>query len=647
MPTGRSVSPAGGRGRQPLIGLALALVLVFGAVHGTPPAEAGQVETEPGITAGQVGPPARTGSRPVGRRVTELPGVVDLIAAPTASELAAAMDVPASDLVSASIGTSDPLGTEVWNKTLSFFPTRGGSFTTLSTGLASSADDPDTNNDETIGGGNPSDDTSYILDGLSTSQGHDLVQLTLALDVPPSFSCFLFDFAYFTEEMPDYLGSRFNDTFIAELGPPGGASTFTIEGSEVVAPNNVAFDPAGNAIDVNSAFGFNPAVPNPDTGTTYDGTSGLLAAGTEVTPGTQVEIVFSIMDLGDSIVDSAVFLDNFRWTTDPPGTCRPGAVPPAIDYFAVGDSVASGHGLMDGRPCRRSDLAYPHRVEEMLQERFRAVTFLTTACSGARAGDPTLTGRRHLAGQIDFVLSSLTERPTLVSVTIGGDDFGWTPAGGWRQFLDTWDMLTAAPRGEFAQWVRSEVRRIKRQLRKGVRRLLRHENVSVVITRYHNPSNTRSLLFRLPGGRCKEAPEFTSDERNTIPCYRRTEFVVHKLNQAHRGVRRALEGTFPGRVALAAVHKEFHGHESPGGRSRRLGWRCGTARPRVGSTWIQHPKDLESNSFPFANARKWFSNWLETVSRAGTWRGDCHHPNERGARAFAQAVNDAALAMGL
>lgn len=242
-----------------------------------------------------------------------------------AAGLAAAMDAPAADIASASIGTSDPLGEGVGDSALAGFPTLGPTFAILSTGFAASADDPDANNGETVGGGGTFDDVSAMLGGLNNSQGNDLVQLTLQLNVPVSVNCLTFDFAFFSEEWPDFFGSNFNDTFIAEIGAPGAASTFSIVGNDVTAPNNFAFDPLGEVLDVNSGFGFNPGDPNPDTGTTYDGGSGLLRASTPVTPGATVEVVFSIMDLGDSLLDSAVFLDAFQWGALTELECQPGA----------------------------------------------------------------------------------------------------------------------------------------------------------------------------------------------------------------------------------------------------------------------------------------------------------------------------------
>lgn len=262
----------------------------------------------------------RTSSQPAAAE----PGIS---AGVSAAELAAAMDVPEGDIVLADLGTSDPQGVGLADSALAAFPTGGSTFAILATGLAESADDPDTNNDETVGDEQSDDDVSYQLDGLNNSQGNDLVQLTLQLNVPETMNCFTFDFGFFSEEWPDWYGSEFNDTFIAELGPPGAASTFAIVGDEVQAPNNIAFDPDGNVLDVNSGFGFDPGNPNPDTGTTYDGSSGALSASAVAEPDTTIEIVFSVMDLGDSILDSAVFLDNFRWSNVPPEVCQPGAEP--------------------------------------------------------------------------------------------------------------------------------------------------------------------------------------------------------------------------------------------------------------------------------------------------------------------------------
>lgn len=129
---------------------------------------------------------------------------------------------------------------------------------------------------------------------------------------------------------------------------------------------------------------------------------------------------------------------------------------PEIEYFALGDSNASGHGLMptareaDGTTCRsngascceangdsccrRSPTAYPHKVANELRRRYRDVHVHHFACSGATT--------RQLAGQVTWVGHGLgpvpTERPVLVSITVGANDFPWQDADKTGKLL-LWD----------------------------------------------------------------------------------------------------------------------------------------------------------------------------------------------------------------
>ena len=226
----------------------------------------------------------------------------------TPGAIATAMDIDPAVLVSASLGTSDPRGAGTHTGSLGLsFPQEGADFGILATGLVESADDPDTNNSETLGGGGQGDDVSFTLNGLNTAAGNDLVQLTLVLNAPVASDCLLFRFGFYSEEFPDFVNQGFNDTFVALLNG-----------------SNIAFDTNGNPIDVNTNFGFDPANPNPNTGSTYDGTTGLLEAAGPVVGGTVNTLVLSIEDQGDSILDSAVFLDKLRFVfTD--DNCSPGA----------------------------------------------------------------------------------------------------------------------------------------------------------------------------------------------------------------------------------------------------------------------------------------------------------------------------------
>ncbi|MCP4107813.1 MAG: hypothetical protein GY749_20100 [Desulfobacteraceae bacterium] len=229
----------------------------------------------------------------------------------TAHELAIAMDIPEESIISASLGDSDAAAVAVKKGKLGhFLPTKDDSFAILATGLAEVAETENQDPDG-IGFG-----ISGVLTGLSNSQGNDMVQLTFELKVPEDATCFGFDFVYYSEEYDFYVGTSFNDTFLAELGE----SNFVIDANNnVTSENNFAFDTKGSIISVNAVFGMEFT-----TETTYNGGTSLLKAVTPVPDGQDtVKIIFTIQDLGDSIFDSAVFLDNFYWSNDP--NCKPGA----------------------------------------------------------------------------------------------------------------------------------------------------------------------------------------------------------------------------------------------------------------------------------------------------------------------------------
>jgi len=215
----------------------------------------------------------------------------------TTDDVRDALDLVAADVVLMSFGTSDLSGIEVFNTAVTDFPVMGSDYLVMSTGNTSSVLLP-----------NDAPDTSTVLGGLNNSQGQDLVQIVMVLKPPStSASCLAFDFAYYSEEFPEFVGSQFNDAFIAEIGQ----STYQIVNDQVVAPNNFAFDTNLNVVSINTVFGVTAGSAD---GTTFDGGTPLLTAKTPLeNPGDQITITFSIMDLGDSIYDSAVLIDNMRW----------------------------------------------------------------------------------------------------------------------------------------------------------------------------------------------------------------------------------------------------------------------------------------------------------------------------------------------
>jgi hypothetical protein len=222
----------------------------------------------------------------------------------TPQAVAEAMGVQPSELISASFLGSGERGIGISGQPLGrFFPTRGSTFAILSTGNASSAEDADFGN------------TSTALDGLDNSGGWDMTRFALELRVPTTATCASFAFAFYSEEFPERVTGSFNDVFTAELGQ----TNLTISGNQVLAPRNFAFDSQNKSIAINTVFG-----AQSNTQTTYDGGTPQIFAQTPVTPSAISTFVFTIQDLGDSIYDSAVFMDDFSWGSDA-SPCKAGS----------------------------------------------------------------------------------------------------------------------------------------------------------------------------------------------------------------------------------------------------------------------------------------------------------------------------------
>ncbi|PRY43964.1 SGNH/GDSL hydrolase family protein [Umezawaea tangerina] len=91
------------------------------------------------------------------------------------------------------------------------------------------------------------------------------------------------------------------------------------------------------------------------------------------------------------------------------------AAPAAINYVALGDSYSSGLGtgtyISGSGSCKRSNYAYP----ALWAAAHSVSTFTFVACSGAKTGDV-------VANQV----ASLNSSTTLASISIGGNDAGFT-----------------------------------------------------------------------------------------------------------------------------------------------------------------------------------------------------------------------------
>lgn len=219
---------------------------------------------------------------------------------------------PAGSLIGASFVALPPQGTPhgIGTSGLGGFPTSGNEFVILTTGSAALANQP-----------NNSSSSGVELGGGSVrgNSDRDVSILRIDLNVPLGANCLSIDFRFFSEEYPEYVGSGFNDAFIAELN----SSTWTTNGSQISAPNNFAFDPSGAPITIN-AVGATGMTAADAAGTTYDGATPILTASTPIAPGANT-LFLSIFDQGDNAFDSAVFLDRMVLGTAGSGGCQPGA----------------------------------------------------------------------------------------------------------------------------------------------------------------------------------------------------------------------------------------------------------------------------------------------------------------------------------
>ena len=310
--------------------------------------------------------------------------------APTAVDMAGAMGLDLAFLQSASMQT------DLVNKagvgglgipSLGGFPTSGPTFAYLGTGNMLFADQANT--------------------GPNTFGLGDYARLALTFTVPTTATCMSMDFAFFSEEFPEFVGSQFNDYFDAFVdGQP------------------IARDQNGNRISINSVFGATPANA---LGTTYDAATPRLRSRAALTPGATSVITFFVTDVSDTAYDSAVFIDKFTFGRPEGEACVPGANLP------VGVALTKTVGLWPetGNPvCALSDaisvtagteVAYCYRATNTGEYTLTTHTLVDSAFGPLFSQMP----QELLPGETFEYITSRVETQTNVSV---GTWTGWYSA---------------------------------------------------------------------------------------------------------------------------------------------------------------------------------------------------------------------------
>jgi hypothetical protein len=257
----------------------------------------------------------------------------------------AAFELCSPWLLDASLNTgADPRAHAVLPDYGVYRPFQGPNFTVLSTGIA--ADEGDANYvDPQLGTDfgtqvpNPSPSANNNTCGTSypdTNVVNDYLELRLVFKVPANANAVSFRFNFLSSEYPEFIGTEYNDKFLALL--ESGAYQ-----------GNISFDESDNPITVNGGFfavcsptficnGTKQSnCPQPVSqlrGTGYErelnnevigGGTGWLTTTAPVVPGETAVLRFIIFDERDFFYDSAVMIDDFRWQLTP--APRPRTIP--------------------------------------------------------------------------------------------------------------------------------------------------------------------------------------------------------------------------------------------------------------------------------------------------------------------------------
>ncbi len=190
-------------------------------------------------------------------------------------------------------------------------PTHGSNFVLLSTGIAEYAP-------ITTDGTDPGSERGNWFAAGKYGTPRDKATLTLDLLVPEYMHYIYYDIQFYTTEYPEYIGTQYNDRITITVNSPSEGTSvemidvnggdFVLNANDITGSGYDVFAQSGNPDDVDWV----ETIPNP-TGADA-GATALTGREHPVSPNEEITIKFEIEDIGDNQFDSAVFIDNLRFS---------------------------------------------------------------------------------------------------------------------------------------------------------------------------------------------------------------------------------------------------------------------------------------------------------------------------------------------
>lgn len=262
----------------------------------------------------------------------------------------------------------------------------------------------------------------------------DVAEVHIEFIVPPGVTGVNFDYRYGTEEIPDFVGTEFQDFFTATLfGPDDYEELITVlpDGDELTVDNVVDY---ANVPDGGSESP-TPPLPSPND-TTLNSVTQLLAAQNAESfasmglTGETLRLVLRLGDGSDSIYDTAVFLDNLTFgapSGEEPGSEIEVVVPYQVDFVEGQPNEQLGEDENDFYGRQNRLIQYAHGNADGIIRRDTYINSLDDSVRECVSYDPIQVNGD--TARVDFTVAPDCELElSLVSYTLPGEAFSFETA---------------------------------------------------------------------------------------------------------------------------------------------------------------------------------------------------------------------------